>query len=101
MSTLEYGVRRMMFRDEFGKMQEVDPKIIRSIIGTIGDKTRINKLLFKIMQKSGRVFNSVRGSFTDINTLGIDRATEKIKNLKKSDLLETKNMTDAEFEQTK
>jgi len=55
-----YRVSKILFRDENGRMKEVDPKIIQGIIGNITSKTRANTLLLKIMQKTGRVFNGVR-----------------------------------------
>jgi hypothetical protein len=99
--TIEYWVRKILFRDESGKMQEVDPKIVKSILKGIGDKTRINSLLFKVMQSTGRVYNSMRNGFTDITTLGIDRATEKVRLLKRADIEAARMMTDADFEAEK
>lgn len=57
--------------------------------------------MFKIMQANGRVFNPLRSAFTDINTLGIDRATEKVKLLKRADIETGRTMTDTEFEAEK
>ncbi len=100
-NTGEYIVRKMLFRDENGKMQEVDPKIIRNILKWIGDKTKINSMIFRIMRESGRVYNSIRNSFTDIYTIGVDRAVNRIKWLKRLDIEKWKTMTDAEFESEK
>lgn len=100
LSTLDiaYRVRKLIFRDELGKMQEVDPQIVKNILKWIGDKTRINSLLFKVMQATGRVYNPIRNTFTDLNTLGIDRATERVKSMQRTEIEKWRNMTDAEFE---
>lgn len=100
-STLEYSVRRIMFRDEMGRMQEVDPKIVKSIMQWIGEKTHINSLLLKVMQKTWRVHNSIRSAFTDVTTLGMDRATEKVRLMKRTNIEAGRTMTDAEFETEK
>jgi hypothetical protein len=99
--TIEYWVRKILFRDESGKMQEVDLKIVKNIMKWVIDKTRINSLLFKVMQSTGRVYNGIRSGFTDITTLGIDRATEKVRLMKRADIEAGRMMTDAEFETEK
>lgn len=93
-----YRVKKLMFRDELGKMQEVDPKIVRNILKWIWDKTRINGMIFRIMQVTGRVYNPIRSGFTDITTLGIDRATERVKSMRRQDIEKWRTMTDVEFE---
>ncbi len=70
-----------MYRDESGKMKDVDPKVIKKIFQGISEKTQIHSLLFKAMQANGRVFNPIRNAFTDITTLGIDRAAKEVKTL--------------------
>jgi hypothetical protein len=97
-NTGEYMVKKMFFRDEYGKMQEVEPKIIRDILQKISDKTRINSLVFKIMRESSRVYNPIRNAFTEISTLAFDRSLDKLRLLKRSDIPDSKNISEKDFE---